>query len=364
MAAVITRNRDAPVNGAQPLTWSPGMDPRTRRKRLGEFAQCSFSTDPFQRERVAHCKSSMSEASGSGGGFLVPVELLVGVDACLAERGLFHRLAYQQPMVSRECDVPAFDLTVAHAAGDSPLFGGMTAAWQEELKKLPATAPAFSSAKLVASNLQATVNVSNQLMADGGEALGAYLERAFAELILWKVEYACFQGSGVGMPLGIVNAPATNQVARQTTNVVSQTDLANMEAGLIPAAYPDSVWACHPTVKSTLMLQANANWTVNMVPGDEHGLCGYIGGRPLYVSEKLPTLGSTGDICLFDPCLYVLGRRWLEICSTPWEPNAWNTFSTTFRIIWRGDGMPLPKGTCLLADNATTAGAFVALQTK
>ncbi len=359
---VVTANRDAPVNGAQPLTWSPGMDKRTRQKRLAEFCQCAI--DPRQQGRVAHCKSSMSEASGSRGGFLVPVELLVGVDACLAERGLFHRLAYNQPMVSRECDAPAFDLTKDHAAGVSPLFGSMNAYWQEELRTVTSTVPAFSNAKLVANNLQATVNVSNQLMADGGEALGAYLERAFTELILWKVEYACFQGNGVGMPLGITNAPATNQVARTTTNVVSQTDIANMEAGLIPAAYPDSVWACHPTVKSTLMLPANANWTVNMVPGDEHGLCGYIGGRPLYVTEKLPTLGATGDICLFDPCLYVLGRRWMEIVATPWEPTAWNTFTTTFRIVWRGDGMPLPRGTCKLADNATTAGAFVALLTK
>lgn len=324
------------------------LDSRERHKGLGDWFH------KIARPRTIN--KALGELTGSNGGYLVPQELLLGVDAYLLERSLFQQHAFVIPMTTEECLVGTVDLTAANASGESPLFGGMTMAFQQEGVQVTESEPVFAQPRLVSRNLQSYVVVSNQMVNDGGPALGAYLESIFARLILWTVERNCFLGNGIGQPLGVVNAPGTALVARTVAGEVSQQDLTTMMSGLLPASYVNAVWACSVTAMASI---ANmADFVVNAGPSQKN-LAGHIFGRPIYVTENLPPLGTQGDVLLFDPSLYLLGQREIEVAAS--DQVLFQTYQTAFRLIWRGDGLPLVNNTVQLADGSTDVAAYVSL---
>lgn len=295
-------------------------------------------------------KVPMEEAVGANGGYLVPEELALLWEQRWQEVGIFRSLARQQPMTSRTCDVPAFDLTAAHAAGASPLFGGMDLRWGVEGATVTETEPGFSNAKLVSKDLQGTVVASNQLVADGGEPLGAFLTMGFAAAIDWAVERACFV-SQVGGPAGIVDSPAT----------LTAASLDLMIESLLPGCYPNAIWAAHPnaiqseflgTITPAIFGSGYFQYKTSLP-----SLVGYAFGRPVYATEKLPATGQ-GRVMLFDPTMYVLGHRGYEVAVS--THSKFTTNQTVFRIWWRGDGQTIPRGTALLQDGSHASAAFVA----
>jgi HK97 family phage major capsid protein len=309
--------------------------------------------------RQLYRSKAMSSQVGSSGGYLIAPELKAVIDRDLMEKSIFAALAQSIPMASPICSIPTFDMSEAHAAGTTPLLGGMSMAWAIENRDLTEVSPTFGQGVLRAKELESIVTVSNQLVDDGGETLGEYLRFAISEAIAFTVDYACFQGDGIGKPMGLLYADATNLVSRAIPGSVQQSDLANMVAGLIPGCFRRAVWACNPTVMadicdfSTYMVNRNSDTSLG------GALCGTLFGRPLYVTEKLPVKGQSGDVMLFDPKLYALGTRELSIELSPHARFLTN--QTVFRAEWRGDGIPLARGTATLADGSTTAGAFVAL---
>lgn len=306
-------------------------------------------------------KAVMGESSGAIGGYTVPEEVQVNIDEGLAEVGIFHRLCYRQPMLSRECIVAGFDLSAAHATGFSPLFGGMGLTWTSEGQSITESEPSFAAADLVCKDLEATVYASNQLVNDGGIALGRYLEWKFLQAIEWAVERECFNGVLPGRPQGIVSSPATVAVTRAGAGHIAVADVAKMVAALLPACFARAVFACHPTALADVI--ALASYQANMDVATSMGLCGSLMARPLYVTEKLPVLGTRGDLMLFDPMCYVLGSRSVEVACTGQESTAFARNQTVYRLVWRGDGQSLARGTSTLQDGSTTSSPFVAIAT-
>lgn len=327
------------------------MNVRARQKALGNAMRS-----------LARNKAPLTTQAGFAGGFLLVPEVIEAVDESLQEMGIFHSLAFRQPMESTDCTIAGFDVTVAHAAGTSPLMGGMTLNWLREGQLGTLVAPSFGGGKLTAWQLEGYVLASNQLVADGGAALGAYLERQFAMAIEWFVEKECFTGSGVARPTGIVGSASTAQVTRQATGHVSQQDFGNMVASLLPGCFKNAVWAFHPTTMQDIVLLPTYMSNRNSDSTLQTGLCGTLYARPAYCTEKLNPKGTAGDLVLFDPTMYALGTREIEVASATEDPLAFRQNQTMFRLLWRGDGQPIPRGTALLQDNSTRAGAFVSLQ--
>ena len=347
---------------------------RQRQKALGDL--CRYLATPLQeRESLVRNKkmsvpqewptfiqkSAMGEGTGASGGYLVPVQLTIGVEENLIEHSVFHRLAYQQPMESEECDVGRVDLTAAHATGVTPLIGGLTMGYgTRDGTAVTTTTVAFASNKLVAHSIIADVQVTNQLRQDGGEALGAKLEEVFSKAIKWNVERQCLLGAGTaGQFLGITNAPGTNKVSRQTSSQVTILDIGKMSAGLLPASFSNCIWMAHPT---TLQYIAQFSAYVAINPDLNPALCGTLLGRPLYVTENLNPVGTAGDLVLFDPTQYALGTRSMSIDMSDQDQTSFYQNMTTYRLWWRGDGQPTVKNTVTLADGSTTSGCYVMLQ--
>jgi HK97 family phage major capsid protein len=86
-------------------------------------------------------------------------------------------------------------------------------------------------------------------------------------------------------------------------------------------------------------------------------------GMPVYWTDALPTLGTTGDIILCDPSYYLIGdRQNIEIAYS--EHYKFVNDQGTWRVTARMDGQPWIDSSITLEDGSTTVSPFVTLTTK
>jgi hypothetical protein len=289
-----------------------------------------------ERQDVAKAtvaKAAMNESSGSAGGYAVPTEFTLRLLEVLEEETFFYANANRIPMNSGVMQAPRVDReTVPAATGVSPLFGGITYSWGNELQP-PETEPAFKQMELRAWDLVGYAAVSSDWLGDAGPEADDYLVRLFGRAAAWSVDYAFLQGTGAAqlMPLGILNAPAKNAVARGGANTIVSGDIANMAAGMLPAAWQNTHWACSPTALAQIV--KIANFFVN---------------------------GTPWDLVFFDPSLYAVGDRQQVLIDA--SPHAlFRTNQTMFRVWLRLDGRPQLSGKVTLQDRTTVVSPYVVL---
>jgi HK97 family phage major capsid protein len=179
-------------------------------------------------------------------------------------------------------------------------------------------------------------------------------------------EYAFLQGNGVGKPLGMLNASGPLvTTTRVSSGHISYGDVANLMSRLLPSSLSRAIWVVHPYGLTDLVqLRDTAGrvvW-VNALAGAQQNVPGYLFGRPVFVSEKVPTYGTQGDLSLLDPGLYVIGDRMaLEVAAS--EHVNFLKNQMTWRIVERVDGRPWIEKAITLADGSSTVGPFVTIAT-
>jgi HK97 family phage major capsid protein len=363
-----------------PVRYNTGRDGRNGEReadpRKYNWPDSEFAESKVQRRKRRHkaigqwfsgvnkgtirVEKSMGEDSGAGGGFLVPFELQLAVDEYLAERSVFHALAFLAEMTTGpSLHLPGMSMTTAHATGQSGLFGGMQLAWiapaqQGATGTSSEQEPQFQDVVLNARDLFGYANIGCSLMDDGGPVLGAYMENLVQRAVLFATEQQFFQGLGTTTPLGITQSPGTKKVGRHSGSTIVQLDVANMVAALHPACFATAIFCCSPTALAQIVQLTS--YFPNAGPLDS--LCGYLMGKPLYVTEHLPSMGTYGDLCLFDPALYCVGRRGIFI---NWSPHVlFSSRQIQLRVNARYDGQPFANG-LLTAANGDSVATMVAL---
>lgn len=317
------------------------------------------------REKAWVEKAAMTETSGILGGYLAPTEFNYSLLSSIAENSFIEPRACVVPMGSLETLCPKPNYETAQTAGTTPFFGGFKFTWNQaaqgsNINDPTPTAP-FKQLSLVAKDLIGEIELSNQFMMDLGEEGEAALLEWIARAAAWHKEYAFLRGLGAGnlQPQGIVTSPATTFVARAGSSAIAIADIAKMSGALIPYSWNHSIWACSPSCLP--QIAKVTGYVPNMDPlSTEMGCAGSLMTRPLFVTEKLPPLGTAGDILLFDPSLYVIGNR-QEIFITSSPSPSFPTNMTWLKVWLRCDGKPLNSGTITLADATTVASPFVGL---
>jgi HK97 family phage major capsid protein len=181
----------------------------------------------------------------------------------------------------------------------------------------------------------------------------------------WTEEYAFLQGNGVGKPQGMLTCNALIAVTRATAGKISYADVANCLSRLLPSSLQRAIWTCHPYALLDLVQLRDAAgrvvW-VDAMGGATKSVPGYLFGRPVYISEKVPSYGTKGDLALLDPALYVIGDRMaLEVAAS--EHVNFLKNQMTWRIVERVDGQPWIEKAITLADAASTVSPFVTVAT-
>jgi HK97 family phage major capsid protein len=316
-------------------------------------------------------KAALAESSGSTGGYTVPIDFARDILARAGERSFLRPCATVVPVAAREVLLPLLDVTTAQSAGVSPFLGGVQMRWTPEAQTRTETEPQFKGLSLTPYELSGYATVSRPLLDDGlGGALNAYLTAVFGEAIAWFEEYAFLQGSGVGQPQGILGAPASLTVSRAQANKIQYADVTGLLAKLPPSSYDSAVWAHSPSaVPQLLQLSDGSNRAVYLQAGgapETPRRRWSLLGLPAYCTEKLPALGTKGDLMLIDPRYYVIGDRGpapggaLEVLAS--EHPSFLKNQVVIRIIKRCDGQPWVEKAITLQDAATQVSPFVVLQ--
>ena len=378
---------------------SHAVDPRLGPERQAKAMEVckSYKTQQYQKgyidgqrygpdEYIA--KTALAESSAISGGYtLLPTEFSNQLYEIQIEENIVEKRAYKHPLTTRQSTIPALDQvneTFTAVAGQSNLLASMNLTWVAEAATRKESEPQFRNVVGTAWEGSFYALVSNNLLADNAVGLESFLPDLFRRVVGWGRDYAFFQGNGVGQPLGMINCNAAIQVTRAGgagTSTLAYADICNMEGKLYTLNRKNNLfWAAHPTVKP-LLLQLNDGSGATAGTGRlvfqpiDQGVqaeieapegamtYGYLLGYPVFITEKVPALGGTGDLGLYDASSYcVFQRMEIEIMVS----NVVNMLQnqTAYRVVTRCDGQPLLGNHITYADKGTnsTASPFILLK--
>jgi HK97 family phage major capsid protein len=309
-------------------------------------------------------KAALAEASGVTGGYIVPPQFAERLLSLAAEQAIVRSRAFVQPMASATLMFPYLDVSTVQPAATSPFFGGLIFNWTEEAQQRTETEPQFKMLELKAHELSGYTVSSNVLLQDAAFGLEKFLFSVFSMALAWYEDYAFLQGNGSGKPLGMLKAPANLAVARQTGGTFTFQDAAKMVSRLLPSSMNNAIWVIHPYALQPLVQLADNSGRIVWVPnigGAQDKIPGTLFGRPVLISEKVPSLGNQGDVNLLDPTLYVIGDR-MQIEITASQHVNFLKNQMTWRVVERVDGQPWLDKPVTLQDAQTQVSPFVSLQ--
>ncbi|MFA5377691.1 MAG: phage major capsid protein [Dehalococcoidia bacterium] len=309
-------------------------------------------------------QKQMVENVGASGGFLVPVEQYNGIMAIAAEKSIVRQRANIIRMARRQMDFTVLDQT-GTAAGVGHWFGGMLFYWADEAAEKTITTASWRQMSLVAKKLIGYTRASDELVADASISLNDFLSGpfGFAGGVAWMEDYAFLNGTGVGQPLGVINAGATISVARQVQQSVTYEDLTQMQENHM--GEDSAVWVASISLKHVLMNMTYPTGNPALVwqPSAREGMPGTLFGRPIYWTEKVPSRGNAGDIGLYDFSQYLLGDRQATTITTSGD-EFFRYDQTSWRVVHRIDGRPWLNAPLTLQDGTSTVSPFVILGAK
>lgn len=317
-----------------------------------------------KQERVRKIQNSFSSAVPADGGFLIPETLRSEILQVALETAVVRPRARVIPMETLRVPIPAIDST----SNVSSVFGGIVCYWTEEGAALTESQASFSRVVLEAKKLTGYAEMPNELVADAS-AFGSFFDQVFPAAMAFYEDDAFMNGSGVGEPLGFLNAPAAVEVAAedgQEADTIVWQNIVKMYSRMLPSSLNSAVWIVSPNTFPELATMAlsvgtggSAVWLNNGVAGPPMTIL----GRPVIVSEKVPALGNAGDVNFVDLNYYLIGdRQVMQAMSSPHYKFA--NDKTAFRIIERVDGRPWLQSAITPKNNGDTLSPFVKIAAR
>lgn len=299
---------------------------------------------------------------GSEGGFSVPTQFTgQWLDESL-ENEIVRPLAEVWPMTSNSRQIPGVD-GLNHS---STLYGGFTGSWVGEGQELTLEVMKMRLMTLVAHKLGILSEVSNELVRDG-VGYDAQLSKAIVKAIGWFFDHAFLNGTGAGQPLGVINADCTVTVSKesgQAASTIVYENLTKMFARMPAELVGESVWVANQATIPQL-----AAVTIPIGTGGSHvPVMSESDGqfriltRPVKFTEKVPTLGTKGDIGLYAFSQYAIGMR-QEMSLDKSQHVGFTRDTSHYRGLLRADGRPKWPAS-LTPKNGDALSPFVVLATR
>ena len=309
--------------------------------------------------KLGSLKNDMSSIKPSDGGFLIPENLRAELLSVALETSIVRSRARVIPMDTLRVPFP----TVDSSSNASSVYGGVVGYWTEEGATLTESKPRFGRVVLQAGKLTLYVEVPNELIADSKPAMDAYIGQIFPEALAWFEDIAFFIGNGTGEPLGFLNAPAAITLTRGTALTVTWANVVGMYARMLPSSLSRAVWVVSPDVFPTLATMTVGDFPVWLANQSGSGSpFGTLLGRPVIISEKARSLGTSGDMNFVDFGHYLIGDR-QAISAKQSEDFRFNEDVTAFRVIERVDGRPWLNSAITPQNGGNTLSPFVKLDT-
>ena len=309
-------------------------------KSFGDWLLSVKRRDDKRLREVYSTRKDLVEGDGTSGGYLVPEDFL---NDMVRVADPFQEVVYPRarkiPTNRRSLRIPVLDQYDAPAAAYKiDYYGGVLSHWTEEAGTKTETEPAFKQLELVLHKLAGYTQASDELVADSVLSIDSLLRQLFGGVIRWRRDYAYLRGTGIGQPLGILNSGALLTTARDVANQISANDIHSLLQIFLPTSLGQAVFvASQTTMEQIFALSDGTNYIWNADATQRPTMTLY--GVPVVWTEKLPALGTQGDILLADMSYYyILDRGGLAIDAS--EHYAFTSDLTTWRFVYRTDGQP------------------------
>jgi HK97 family phage major capsid protein len=302
---------------------SGGGDPSGGFQNLADFAQAVFlaektikgmgprEIDPRLITKGAGTPS-MAELSPEAGGYLIPSEFAANLlDVALSNSDLMKK-CFLIPMAAATVNIP---FTQGFDRSSGQVFGGVTFQWIEEQGEIVGVRPKFGQVGLRLRKCVAMCYTSSEMLEDSPITIEPLISKLFVDGLVWTMENALLNGSGVGQPLGIMNSPCLISIDPETGQL-ADTILYENILKMYQRMWRKSnmVWIANDDTLSALATMNLAIGTAGVpvyIPAGGASATPYdlLFGKPLFFSEHCRTLGDKGDIFACDWTQYLLGQK-------------------------------------------------------
>jgi HK97 family phage major capsid protein len=282
------------------------------------------------------------------------------------------------PTSKHSFDLPAINES-SRAAGSR--WGGLRGFWrgQKDDASLTASEPSVANIPFEMQRLVIYSAPMSRDLLDDSILVEALLDYTASREIRYNLQDAMINGIGNGQPLGVINAPSSILVTRNTGTDIKTQDIDAMWARLWPDSMANAIWVCSADTLVKIDLGATAfNWPLAFYEpsGARGNTFPLIKGRPLIVVEQCPVLGAKGDLILGDWSQYGLcirsvdnGKPTIELGvgvpdvaeRTSSEHKRFSTDDVVFKWKTRADGKPMWTQAMTIANGSRTAGPFCVL---
>ena len=368
-----------PSANVDPKAEGPGTVPAEPRanagfKSFGEqlqaIAQAGMNKGASHDNRLKwEAAAGANEAVPSEGGFLVQQDYSTELLDKMHEIGELAGRVRRIPIsVGNGVKLPVVDET---SRANGSRFGGVQAYWANEADTVAASKPKFREMDLRLNKLFGLGYSTEELLADA-PALESIMSRAFVEELTFKTEDAIINGTGSGQPLGILNSGGLVTVAAespQSAATIQTENILNMWARTPIRSRRNLVWVINqdiePQLYSLTLGSGTAVIRLYTPPGAEgnNSQYGKLLGRDVIPIEYAATLGTVGDIILFDPDSYVMiDKNGVQSASSMHVRFIYDEMA--FRFTYRVDGQPVWNTAVTPFKGANTLSPYVALATR
>lgn len=287
-------------------------------------------------------KAGFTEGTPEEGGFTVPEDMETAILMYQIEASIIRPRATVITMASDTRKINKLDQT-DHS------YGGVVCYWIGEEDELTESAFALKQMTLVAKKLIGLTTITRELLQDSNTDMANFIVNIFGQAMVYFEDMAFLLGNGTSQPLGIISDPDVIPVNRETATDVKYEDLVDMETALKPQFRPNAVWLASGGVVAKLKkLKGDDNlpvWNRDMSGRFPATLIGY----PVIESEKLPALGTLGDLVLCDLNYYRIGDRQGVMVDVSIH-DRFRFDEITTRLVKRVDGLAVMKEAFVLLD--------------
>jgi len=325
--------------------------------------------DPRLRTTIYDAATGLQEGIPSDGGFLIQPEFSTELLKRAYETGQVASRCRRIPIGANANGLKINGIDETSRTTGSR-WGGVRAYWIGEADDKTASKPKFRQIELSLKKLIGLCYATDELLQDA-TALESVMNQAFAEEFGFMLDDACINGTGAGMPLGIMNSPclvSVSKEAAQLADTVEYANIVNMWARCYARSRPNAVWFINQDVEPQLfqmgIMVGTGGSPVYMPPGGASAApYGTLFGRPVIPIEQCQTLGDAGDIILGDFSQYILIDKGGIQSASSIHVRFVNDESV-FRFVYRVDGQPIWNSALTPFKGSNTLSPFVRLAAR
>lgn len=264
--------------------------------------------------------------------------------------------------------------TVVNGLPQPAFLGGIIVAYKGETSARVESDSTAEEIDFKIVDLTGATSFSRDYIVDNFIAMDSIVTALFGDAMAWQEDWVTIRGNAVGQPQGYFNSSALIQIARKNANKIASDDLGAMLSQLAGQCERHARWIAHRSTIPQLFILNNAAGTPVFQPNalimqadplsimatgssDQRTFqsSGTLLGYPIFFTEKVPQLGTPGDLTLVCPNQYGLAERLgMEIGVS--EHFYFSTDKIAYRFKKRHDARSLWRAPYQDASAVTTGG--------